>query len=203
MSANKSIVLITGGNSGIGFNTAQALSKSPNYHVIIGCRSAEKGQKALSDLQSSSPVSPLSMVQLDVTDTASITAAAAKIKEEFGRLDVLINNAGIISRSPNLLEQLRATFETNTFGPAVVTEAFRPLLEKSGNARLIYVSSGLGSIAWRADPGNMYYKLPAAPYRMSKAALDMLTVCHYAELKDKGVKVWAFDPGTYTTNAND
>ena len=107
---------------------------------------------------------------------------------------MLINNAGIISRSASLIEQMRETFETNTFGPAVVTEAFLPLLEKSKDGRLIYVSSDLGSITRRADPGDKYYKIPATTYRMSKAALDMLMVCHHAELRQKGIKVWAFNP---------
>lgn len=140
------------------------------------------------------------MVQLDVIDQASIKAAATSIEKDFGRLDVLINNAGIINSSPSLLEQLRATFETNTFGPAVVTETFLPLLEKSKDGRLIYVSSDLGSITRRADPNDKYYKLPAVAYRMSKSALNMLMVCHHAQFQEKGIKVWAFNPGYVVTN---
>ena len=162
----------TGGNSGIGFCTAQALSTSLKYHVIIGSRTPSKGSQAVKDVLAYSPNASISTIQLDVTDQASIKAAAAHLEKEFGRLDVLINNAGIIDHNPNLLENLRTVFETNTFGPAVVTEAFLPLLEKSKDARLVYVSSGLGSIAMRANPSDRYYKLPATMYRMSKSALN-------------------------------
>lgn len=113
---------------------------------------------------------------------------------------MLINNAGIVSMAKALIDQLRQTFETNAFAPAVVTEAFLPLLEKGNDVRLIYVSSGLGSINMRADESLPYYKLEATIYRMSKAALNMLAVCHQAGLKDKGIKVFAFDPGFVVTN---
>jgi NAD(P)-dependent dehydrogenase (short-subunit alcohol dehydrogenase family) len=168
--------------------------------VIICSSSVERGQKALSDLQATSPASTVSMVQLDVTDQASINAAVAHVEKEFGRLDVLINNAGITYRSPNLLEQMRTIFETNTFGPAIVTELFLPLLEKSNDGRLIYVSSDLGSITLRSDPSAPYYKIPTVAYRMSKSALNMLMVCHHVELKERGIKVWAFNPGYVVTN---
>ena len=140
------------------------------------------------------------MVLLDVTDQASVEVAAAQVGKEFGKLDVLINNAGVMPRSPTLIEQLRETFEANTFGPAVVTEAFLPLLEKSTDARLIYTSSDLGSLTRRADPNYKYSKLPATVYRMSKAALDMLMVCHHMQYKAQGIKVWAFNPGYVVTN---
>lgn len=91
-------------------------------------------------------------------------------------------------------------FETNTFGPAIVTEAFVPLLEKSNDARLIHVTSDLGSITERSDPSSPYHKLPALTYRMSKAALNMLAMCHHVELGAKGVKVWMFNPGYVVTN---
>ena len=107
-----------------------------------------------------------------MTDEASIKAAVAHVEKEFRRLDVLVNNAGIVSHNPNLLENLRATFETNAFGPAVMTEAFLPLLEKGRDARLVYVSSGLGSLGLRADPTYPYYNLPATTYRMSKSAMN-------------------------------
>lgn len=114
----------------------------------------------------------LTVLSYIVTDQASIKAAVSQISTDFGRLDVLINNAGIIVRNPNFLENLRTVFETNTFGPAVVTEAFLPLLEKSRDGRLVYVSSGLGSMTMRSDPSAPYYQLPGTTYRMSKAALN-------------------------------
>jgi len=201
MSANKTVVLITGGNGGIGYLTAECLAaSSPDYHVIICSRNQERGEKALSELQTENPKGSFTLLQLDVTDQKSIAAAAEHVKKEYGRLDVLINNAGIIPKTTPLIKNLREVFETNTFGPAVVTEAFTPLLEKSKNARLIYVTSDLGSITERSDPSSKYYKLPSITYRMSKAALNMLVACHHVELGPKGIKVWAFNPGYVVTN---
>ncbi|KAH6677542.1 short chain dehydrogenase [Halenospora varia] len=201
MTGNKIIVLITGGNSGIGYSTAECIAaSSADYHVIIASRSQERGEKALSELKSQNPNGSFSLVQLDVTDQKSVGAAAKLVVKDFGKLDILINNAGIIARPPSFLEQLRQTFETNTFGPAVVTEAFTPLLEKSKDGRLIYVTSGLGSITERSDLTNAYYKLPGIAYRMSKSALNMLAVCHHVELGPKGIKVWTFCPGYVVTN---
>lgn len=192
---------ITGANGGIGYETTRAIvASSSDYHVIMGSRSLEKGQKALSDLQKQNPKGSLSLLQLDVTDQESISIAAAKVEKDFDCVDVLINNAGITSRAEPLIAQLRETFETNTFAPAVATEAFISLLLKSKYGRLIYVSSELGSIEMRGDESYVYYKLPAVAYRMSKAALNMLMMCHHAEYKDKGIKVFAFNPGFVVTN---
>jgi NAD(P)-dependent dehydrogenase (short-subunit alcohol dehydrogenase family) len=102
--------------------------------------------------------------------------------------------------SGTLISQLQRTFETNTFGPAIVTEAFTPLLSESKNGRLVYVSSGLGSLTLRGDPTAPYYQIPGVTYRMSKAALDMLAICHHVALGPQGIKVWAFDPGYVVTN---
>ncbi|KAE9367244.1 NAD(P)-binding protein [Stipitochalara longipes BDJ] len=201
MSADKTIVLITGGNGGIGYLTAESLAaSSPKYHIIICSRNQERGEKALSDLQKGKPEGSFSLIRLDVTDHDSITAAAEQVKTEYGRLDVLINNAGIIPKSTPLIKNLREVFETNTFGPAVITQTFTPLLEKSKDARIIYITSDLGSLTERSDPSNKYHKLPAMTYRMSKAALNMLMVCHHVELGPKGIKVWAFNPGYVVTN---
>lgn len=154
----------------------------------------------MSELRKGNPEGSFSLIQLDVTDLESIEAAASFVEKEYGRLDVLVNNAGIIARTTPLVKELREGFETNTIGPALVTEAFKPLLEKSKNARLIYVTSDLGSITERSDPSNPYYKLQNTTYRMTKAALNMLMMCHHVELGPKGIKVWAFNPGYVVTN---
>lgn len=191
----------TGANGGVGYETTLAIAAaSPKYHVIMGSRSPEKGEKALSEAQKQNLKGSLSLIQLDVTDEKSISAAAARVEKDFGHIDVLINNAGITSKAKPLIAELREIFETNTFAPALVTAAFISLLEKSKNGRLIYVSSDLGSITMRGDPTWMYYPIPAVSYRMSKAALNMLTVCHHVEYKDKGIKVFAFNPGFVVTN---
>jgi NAD(P)-dependent dehydrogenase (short-subunit alcohol dehydrogenase family) len=175
-------------------------ASSPSYHVIVGSRSVEKGEKALSELKAQNPKGTLSLVQLDVTDQTSIANAVATVEKEFGRLDVLINNAGIVTQKKTLIDQLRDAFETNTLGPAVVTDSFKPLLLKSKNARLIYVSSGLGSIAKRSNPNDPFAALKEYPYHMSKAALNMLMACDYAVLGPQGVKAWTYCPGYVVTN---
>ncbi|KAH8650623.1 hypothetical protein BGZ60DRAFT_436960 [Tricladium varicosporioides] len=198
MDSSKTIVLITGANGGIGYYTVEALVKSsPNYHVIVGSRSIEKGQKAIKDLQATSPAGTLSVIQLDVTDQSSITAAAQKVEADFGYLDILINNAGIWIQygSKPLLETMQKTFMTNVFGATMVTQAFTPLLLKSRNARLIYISSSLGSLTEKASPSDPFSKYNEMPYRASKAALNMVMLCDKGELEGKGVKCWAFNPG--------
>ena len=164
----------------------------------------EKGQKALEDLRSShadSLKSSISVIQIDITDQKSILAAKEEIETRFERLDVLINNAGIIVTRPcDTLTNLRETFEANVFGPAIVTEAFEPLLRKSSNPRLIYVSSDQGSISNRLDPAYKYYKARGDHYRMSKSALNMLSACHRVNYAEFGFKVCAFNPGFCVTN---
>lgn len=201
MSSPKTVVLITGANSGIGYDTAKALaSASSSYHIIMACRSAEKAAQALSEIQATSPKGSLSTIQLDVTDHASIDRAAKIVDEEFGRLDTLINNAGVQPRSTGLAEQIREAFETNTIGQVMVTEAFRPLLAKSNDARLIFVSTSLSSISLRLQPDHKSYGVPVTPYRMSKAALNMWAACVAKEGREQGIRVWVFDPGLVATN---
>jgi NAD(P)-dependent dehydrogenase (short-subunit alcohol dehydrogenase family) len=201
MASEKTIVLITGANAGIGFETALLFAtSSPSYHVIIGSRSTKKGQAALESIQSQNPSGSLSVVQLDVTSEESLSSAYNSVSEEFGRLDVLINNAGIVSFEKTLRAELRATFETNTFGAALTTEKFLPLLEKSKSARLLYITSGLGSMTLCSDPQHWTYGVDALTYRMSKAALNMLVVCQHKEFQKKGIKVWGICPGYVITD---
>ena len=166
----------------------------------MACRSSEKGDRALSEIQATSPKGSLSTIQLDVTDHASIYQAAKMVDKEFGRLDTLINNAGALPKSEGLAEQMREAFETNTIGQAIMTEAFRPLLAKSKDARLIFVSSRLSSISLRLQPDQESYNAPVSPYRMSKAALNMWAACAAKEGKEQGIRVWSVDPGLVATN---
>ena len=143
----------------------------------------------------------ISLLQIDISNQASILAAKGEVENRHGKLDVLINNAGIfVTRDTDLLTKLRETFETNTFGPAVVTEAFEPLLKKSPSPRIIHVSSDQGSIASRLDPNYQYKQIRGNPYRMSKAALNMLAACHKFDFAEWGCKVCAFNPGYTVTN---
>ncbi|KAF2795738.1 NAD(P)-binding protein [Melanomma pulvis-pyrius CBS 109.77] len=208
MVSTKQVILITGANAGIGYDTAALLAaSSSNNHVIIGARNVAKGEKALAEIQARKPQGTLSFLQIDVTDDDSIAAAAKKVEADFGCIDVLINNAGIsgtqgmagTTASPTR-ENLRAVFETNVYGPTLVTEAVLPLLKASKSPKVINVSSGLGSITMRSDPNDPTYSVSFDVYRMSKSALNMLSACHSASFKKFGAKVWAYCPGFVVTN---
>ncbi|KAF3763003.1 putative short chain dehydrogenase/reductase [Cryphonectria parasitica EP155] len=208
MAPDKKIVLITGANSGIGLETVVCLSQaSPDYHIILCARTVDKGNKALQEVKAShgdSLKSPISVLQLDVTDAQSIEAAKEHIEKEFGRLDVLVNNAAILiipSQQPMAkIELLRTTFETNVFGPWLLTDALEPLLQKSANPLVINVSSDQGSITRKLDPTNPGAAIPGEHYRASKSALNMLAACQRYSYKEWGCKVCAFNPGFCVTN---
>lgn len=141
------------------------------------------------------------MIQIDVTDQKTIDAARKQIETQLGKLDVLINNAGILIYQPmDQLTALRETFETNLFGQVMVTEALEPLLKKSANPYIIYVSSEQGSVTSRLDPEYEYRNIRGDSYRMSKAALNMLAACHRFNFAEWGCKVLAFNPGWCVSN---
>ncbi|KAJ0361512.1 hypothetical protein COL154_006822 [Colletotrichum chrysophilum] len=203
--ADKKLVFITGGNQGVGYETAKnLLLSSADYHVILGSRDSTKGDKAAMDLLSTSGVkSTASFVQIDVTDDASINAAASKVESEYGRLDILVNNAGIISMaSPPTTAAFRRVLDTNVVGALGVTEAFLPLLKKTAHTppRLVFVSSSMGSITHAADPSSPYYNPHGTEYRVSKAAVNMLLSMYAARLKPDGFLVLGADPGLCATN---
>ena len=140
-----------------------------------------------------------------MSDEASIRAAASRIESDYGKLDALINNAGIVVTRPgcDTLTNLRETFETNVFGPMLLTEVLEPLLKKSNKTPyIIHVSSGLGSVGLRLDPDDQYKGVRAEAYRMSKAAMNMMAACHGYNYRAEGLgwKVCAFNPGYCVTN---
>ena len=137
----------------------------------------------------------MSSIQLDVSDQSSIEAAAKTVEERFGVLDVLVNNAGIYSKAPDLKTQLETTLNTNTVGAALASHTFRPLLLQSKRAYLIHIGSALGSMTEAADPDRFDYHLQATAYRMSKAAINMQAVQDSKELGTRGVKVFVVCPG--------
>ncbi|KAI0168930.1 putative short chain dehydrogenase/reductase [Hypoxylon sp. FL1284] len=205
MASNKTVVLVTGANSGIGYETVCALSTaSPDFHILLGCRSLEKGQQALDSMKQAygdALKGTASVLQIDVTDQPSIQAARDAVQAQFGKLDVLINNAGLmVYQQTDTLTALRQTFEANVFGQAVVTETFEELLKKSAKPYVIYVTSEQGSVTKRLDPTFMYYHLRGDPYRMSKAAVNMLAACHRHNYAEWGCKVVAFNPGWCVSN---
>ncbi|KAI1094974.1 NAD(P)-binding protein [Rostrohypoxylon terebratum] len=203
---DKKIVLITGGNQGVGYETAKNLIlSSQDYHVILGSRDAAKGEAAAKELQAAEGIKgSTSSIQIDVTDDESVDAAASRITSEYGRLDILINNAGIASMTkPPTRTAFRRILETNVVGALSVTEAFLPLLREAIHKppRLVFVSSSMGSITHASNPDSPYYAPGGATeYRTSKAALNMLIALYYARLKPEGFYVFGADPGLCATN---
>ncbi|KAH9892368.1 carbonyl reductase [Xylariomycetidae sp. FL2044] len=206
--ASDRIILITGANRGIGYELAKRLSlHSTPCHILMGCRDESMGEQAAKSLNEHNL--SVTYLQLDVTDDISIANAVEFVKTTFGRLDALVNNAGIANDSrleesaASVREVYRDQFDTNLFGAAQVTEAFLGLLERSpGGACLVFTSSRLGSLAQRQDANDRYYSSMLPVYRTSKAALNMLCL-HYATLyKDAGWRVNAVDPGHVATGLN-
>ena len=192
--------LITGANKGLGFETARQLVAA-GHNIWIGSRDAERGRRAAERLGAR-------FVPLDVTDDASV-AAAARTVEAGGGLDVLVNNAGIEARTADngvvgaaemTAEDMRTLFETNVFGPVRVTHAFLPLLRRSAAPVVVNVSSGLASLTRLADPTDPAYGYPGVAYPASKAALNMVTV-QYAKAFP-GMRVNAVEPGFTATDLN-
>ncbi|KAI0847743.1 NAD(P)-binding protein [Daldinia vernicosa] len=204
-SSGKKIVFITGGNQGVGYETAKnLLLSSEEYHVILGSRDLSRGEAAAREIQAVDGVKgSASAVQIDVTDDKTVDAAAARVASEYGRLDILVNNAGIISTAnPPTREAFRRVLETNVVGSLSVTEAFLDLLRKAVHKppRLVFVTSSMGSITHAADPSSPYYNPLGTEYRTSKAAVNMLMVMYYARLKPEGFLVFGADPGLCATN---
>jgi NAD(P)-dependent dehydrogenase (short-subunit alcohol dehydrogenase family) len=195
------VALITGANKGIGLETARQLGKQ-GITVLIGSRDKTRGQNAVDTLRGEGIDARL--VVLDVTDQAAIDRAVAEVQREFGRLDILVNNAGILlergSPIDSQLENMRKTFETNVFGLFAVTKAFLPLLRKSPAARIVNVSSGLGSLSTMSDPQRLENKYLA--YCASKAAVNMITIALGRELAGTRIKVNAAAPGYTATEMN-
>jgi NAD(P)-dependent dehydrogenase (short-subunit alcohol dehydrogenase family) len=198
------VVLITGANKGIGFEVARQLA-AKGMRVLLGARDTTRGQAAVDALHAQG-LHEVELITIDVTSQESIDKAASEIEQRFGVLDVLINNAGIFigydSPSQATQADLRMTFDTNFFGAVAVAQAFLPLLRKSAHARIINVSSGLGSIALHSDPASPYFQYNILSYCASKTALNAFSVMLANELRDSGIKVNAADPGYTATDLN-
>ncbi|WP_024800838.1 SDR family oxidoreductase [Nocardia sp. BMG51109] len=198
--------LITGANKGIGYETARQLA-ARGTTVLVGARNPELGQAAADKLIVGGAAARF--VQLDVTDEVSITRAAARIREEFGKLDILINNAAITGglegdgkASSTTLATLRNVYETNVFGVVAVTNAMLPLLREAEAARIVNVSSEVGSISLALDPDGPFWGMGAISYPSSKTALNMITAQYAKEFWDTPIKVNAANPGYTATDLN-
>ena len=190
---DNTVALVTGANKGIGREIVTQLT-ARGITVLLAGRNPELVEPAAAELG----VRP---VILDVTDDASVTAAAKLVEADYGRLDVLVNNAGIAGeRGDNSLANLRRVYETNVFGVIRVTDAFLPLLRKSQAPRIVNVSSTVGSLAQMGSPEN---RMPfSLTYPTSKTALNAITVQYARELGKEGIKVNAVCPGYCATDLN-
>ncbi|MDG4808099.1 SDR family oxidoreductase [Micromonospora sp. WMMD1120] len=200
------IALVTGANKGIGFATAGQLG-SLGMTVLVGARDAERGRAAERRLRDGGV--DARFVPLDVTDAESVAAVATLVEADYGRLDVLVNNAGIVLAdgtsglpSETTVATLRRLYETNVFGVAAVTNALLPALRRAPAARIVNVSSEVGSITVMTDPNGALFGLTSVPYPSSKAALNMLTAMYAKELRDTPIKVNAANPGYCATDFN-
>jgi NAD(P)-dependent dehydrogenase (short-subunit alcohol dehydrogenase family) len=203
------IALITGANKGIGLETARQLG-SRGVTVLAGARDETSGQQAEAALRDGFlDGADARFVPLDVTDEKSVRQAADWIDKEYGRLDILVNNAGIAPKtrgqlpSATDLDEMRGVFETNVFGVIMVTNAMLPLLRRAPAARIVNVSSEVGSITSMTDPASPLAQMPAGlAYPSSKAALNMITAIYAKELRDTPIKVNAANPGYTKTDLN-
>jgi NAD(P)-dependent dehydrogenase (short-subunit alcohol dehydrogenase family) len=209
---NERIALVTGANQGVGFQVAKELAAN-GVTVFVGSRNVERGEAAATEIGSGATA-----IQIDVTDRASINAAAETIRKQFGRLDLLVNNAAIsntnkgnlsleayskISRASNApLDEIRAVWGTNVFGALSMYQAMLPLLRESSDARIVNVSSGVGSLTTNADPTFAYRAYYGPIYPASKAAMNAMSLAMQIELEPTGIKVNLVSPGFTKTNLN-
>jgi NAD(P)-dependent dehydrogenase (short-subunit alcohol dehydrogenase family) len=209
---NKPVALVTGANQGIGLHVAKELVAN-GYIVFVGSRNFEKGKTAAETIGENAH--PL---QLDVTDQASIAAAAESIKTAYAHLDLLVNNAAIshAGKPGRTLEEIiaegrasiapvdevRAIFETNVFGVIALTQAMLPLLKNSPAGRIVNVSSGVGSLTLNTDPSFPYRRAFGVGYGASKTALNAMTLAFAIELEGTNIRICAASPGFTATALN-
>jgi NAD(P)-dependent dehydrogenase (short-subunit alcohol dehydrogenase family) len=200
------IALVTGANKGIGYEVARQLGKH-GVTVFASARNAALGEAAVASLRAEG--SAISFLHLDVTKPDSIASAASTIRAQHDRLDILINNAGIVQKGdgpPSTADPaaVRQVLEVNFFGVLAVTQAMLPLIRNSPAGRIVMVSSGLGSLTWNSDPnwpGARNYRLIG--YNGSKAILNMMTVQLAAELSNTSIRVNTVNPGYTATDINE
>jgi NAD(P)-dependent dehydrogenase (short-subunit alcohol dehydrogenase family) len=206
------IALVTGANQGVGLQVAKELV-AHGHTVLVGSRHLERGEAATKKIGAGAIA-----LELDVTDGASIAAAAKRVRTEIGRLDLLVNNAAISnttaaglslqeyarrSRPSNAsLDEMRTVWETNVFGVLAVYQAMLPLLRESSDARIVNVSSGVGSLTMNADPTFPYHAMFGPIYPASKAALNAVTLAMMIELEATDIKVNLVSPAFTKTNLN-
>ncbi|MGO9436145.1 MAG: SDR family oxidoreductase [Terracidiphilus sp.] len=206
MANEKKIALVTGGNKGIGLEIVRNLAGA-GCIVLLGARNVERGQEAVRQLKQAG-TEGIHFLEIDVVRQETITAAAKQIESEYGRLDILMNNAGINLRGDGLpgaadVSAVEKVFATNFFGALRVAQTMLPLLRNSAAGRIVNISSGLGSLTFNSDPTWTGRDMKLIGYNASKAALNMLTVHLAYELRDTKIKVNSANPGYTKTDLND
>jgi NAD(P)-dependent dehydrogenase (short-subunit alcohol dehydrogenase family) len=204
MAKTKKIALITGANKGLGFEMARQLGQV-GVQVLLAARDPQKGEAAAEKLRQEGL--DVQFLKLDVTNPADRAAAFTFLADNFGHLDILINNAGISADglgagkvSTTTDEVIHRTFETNFFAPVALTRTLLPLLKKSDAARIVNMSSILGSQTLHADPTSPIYDFKSLSYDASKTALNSFTIHLAHELKDTKIKVNSAHPGWVKTD---
>lgn len=197
--------LITGANRSIGLETVKQLSKKGLF-VYLGTRDLEKGEAVVKELNENG-FQNIKAIAIDVTKPDSILAAKNSIENEQGKLDILINNAGISGTFPQnasdtSITDIQTVFDTNFFGVISVTQVFLELLKKSDSPRISNITSGLGSLTLHNNPNWKYYDFKSASYGTSKAALNAYSIVLAYDLKDSSFKVNVIDPGYTATDFN-
>ena len=204
MDTTRKIALVTGANKGIGLEAARQLAQQ-GFIVWLGSRDQARGEAAVKEL---APDGDVRLVNLDVTDVDSVQAAAERVGEETGALDVLVNNAGAAVAhgegrpSTVQLDTIQQTFDVNLYGTLRVTQAFLPLVQRAPAGRIVNVSSTLGSVTTVVSEGNPFGQMPFFAYPASKTVLNALTAWLAVELKDTPIKVNSVCPGSNSTDMN-
>lgn len=205
----KKVALVTGANTGVGFQIAKALADN-DYTVYLGARDLQKGETAAAEIGKRTKA-----IQLDITDNNSINNAVAKIESEFGYLTLLVNNAAIshAGKAGRTMEEIlgsqrasiapinemKTVWNTNVFGTLALTQSFLPLLRNAPAARIVTVSSSLGSLSINSNPDNPFRSGFDAVYGASKTALNGIFLSLAIELEDSNVKVNLVSPGFTAT----
>ncbi|KAI1199837.1 NAD(P)-binding protein [Nemania serpens] len=224
MAADKKILLITGGNTGLGLETVKALLQSQTaYEIIIGSRTVSKGEDAIAELKKEFPQSPstLSVLQVDLESDESLEKAVSELTSKYGRLDVLVNNSGasfdydILHGTKTIREGFNASWNVNVTGTHILTTLAVPLLLKSSDPRLLFIASGTATLAEterndvpalariNSSPPAGWPKqivgMQTTSYRSAKTGLNMIMREWHRILLNDGVKVWAVSPGFLAT----
>jgi len=213
MQANEhKVALVSGANTGVGFQIAKALANN-GYTVYLGSRNLQKGETAAAEIGSNAKA-----IQLDITDSDSVNSAVTKIQSEVGFLTLLVNNAAISHAGTSgrtmeevlgaqrasivPIDELKTVWDTNVFGTLAITQAFLPLLQKAPAARIVTVSSALGSLGINANPENPFRSAFDAAYGASKTALNGIFLSLAIDLEKTNIKVHLVSPGFTATALN-